>query len=274
MDAGEYVPDEVTNADGARPDRRGRTPSQGFLLDGYPRTLAQVDELDGMIEPTGHSLDAVVVLTVDQEELVQRLLRGPRPRAAPTTPRTSSGAARRSTPSRPSRSSRSTASVACSCEVDGMGEVDEVTDRILEALDERPGELSRRPGVPRPRRRDQDAGPDRRDARCRPGRRPRPSTCCAVRSRAGMTTGELDRIAEDTSGPRARAVLPRLRPPAVPGDDLRLGQRRGRARHPRCPGGRATATSSRSTAARSSTAGTATRLSPSRSARCPPRRWS
>ena len=46
----------------------------GFLLDGYPRTLAQVEELDGMIKYTGHQLDAVVVLTVDAEELVQRLL--------------------------------------------------------------------------------------------------------------------------------------------------------------------------------------------------------
>src|SRR5659263_33341 len=46
----------------------------GFLLDGYPRTLAQVEELDGMIKHTGHVLDAVVVLTVDGEELVQRLL--------------------------------------------------------------------------------------------------------------------------------------------------------------------------------------------------------
>lgn len=73
MDAGEYVPDEVTNLmvrnrideDDAKP---------GFLLDGYPRTLAQVTELDGMIDFTGHKLDAVVVLTVNQEELVQRLL--------------------------------------------------------------------------------------------------------------------------------------------------------------------------------------------------------
>ena len=73
MDAGEYVPDEITNLMVRdridEPDAEG-----GFLLDGYPRTLAQVEELDGMIEHTGHQLDAVVVLTVDAEELVQRLL--------------------------------------------------------------------------------------------------------------------------------------------------------------------------------------------------------
>jgi adenylate kinase len=73
MDAGEYVPDEITNRMVRnRIDEPDAAP--GFLLDGYPRTLAQVEELDGMIAFTGHSLDAVVVLTVDQEELVGRLL--------------------------------------------------------------------------------------------------------------------------------------------------------------------------------------------------------
>src|SRR6476620_8043010 len=73
MDAGEYVPDELTNRMVRnRIDDADAVP--GFLLDGYPRTLSQVEELDGMIEFTGHELDAVVVLTVDGEELVQRLL--------------------------------------------------------------------------------------------------------------------------------------------------------------------------------------------------------
>ena len=103
MDAGEYVPDEVTNL--MVRDRIDEPDAEpGFLLDGYPRTLAQVEELDGMIEFTGHPLDAVVVLTVDDDEIVAAPARsGPRSRAAPTTPRTSSGAARRSTPSRPRR---------------------------------------------------------------------------------------------------------------------------------------------------------------------------
>ena len=49
MDAGDYVPDEVTNAWCATGSPRP-TPTTGFLLDGYPRTLAQVDELDAMLE--------------------------------------------------------------------------------------------------------------------------------------------------------------------------------------------------------------------------------
>lgn len=72
MDAGEYVPDEVTNgmvrARLSEPDA-----AQGFLLDGYPRTVTQVDELDGMLRETGHSIDLALCLSVDTEDLVERL---------------------------------------------------------------------------------------------------------------------------------------------------------------------------------------------------------
>ena len=73
MNAGEYVPDSLTNElvrdRLAQPDA-----TNGFLLDGYPRTKAQVLELDEMLAPTGHGLDHVVELVVDGEEVVQRLL--------------------------------------------------------------------------------------------------------------------------------------------------------------------------------------------------------
>jgi adenylate kinase len=72
MDSGDYVPDEVTNA--MVRDRLAETPD-GFLLDGYPRTVAQVAELDSMVEEAGNSIDAVLVLTVDTDELVERLRR-------------------------------------------------------------------------------------------------------------------------------------------------------------------------------------------------------
>ena len=72
--AGAYVPDEVTNAIVRdrldQPDAVG-----GFLLDGYPRTQAQVTELDDMLTAAGTSLDAVLELTVDTDEVVQRLLK-------------------------------------------------------------------------------------------------------------------------------------------------------------------------------------------------------
>ena len=49
--------------------------ADGFVLDGYPRTLAQVDALDVMLADLGCSLDAVIELTVDVPEVVARLLR-------------------------------------------------------------------------------------------------------------------------------------------------------------------------------------------------------
>ena len=71
MDAGEYVPDSVTN--GMVRDRLKQSDAaDGFLLDGYPRTVAQVAELDGML--TGSKIDKVIVLTADSDEVVTRLL--------------------------------------------------------------------------------------------------------------------------------------------------------------------------------------------------------
>ncbi len=74
MNAGEYVPDSITNA--MVRDRISHDDCQpGFLLDGYPRTLEQVNELDMMLVADGRRLDRVVELTVDTEEVVARLLK-------------------------------------------------------------------------------------------------------------------------------------------------------------------------------------------------------
>lgn len=73
MDAGEYVPDEITNNMVAQ---RLRNPdaTNGFLLDGYPRTLIQVAHIDDTLATNGHRLDAVLLLEADTEELVSRLV--------------------------------------------------------------------------------------------------------------------------------------------------------------------------------------------------------
>jgi len=69
---GGLVPDEVTN-DMVR-DRIGQSDcAEGFILDGYPRTLAQVDALDRMLKAFETQLDRVVELTVDIDEVVRRL---------------------------------------------------------------------------------------------------------------------------------------------------------------------------------------------------------
>jgi adenylate kinase len=72
MDAGDLVPDEVTNAMVhdrlAQPDA-----APGFLLDGFPRNVAQAGELDSMLSVLGHSLSVVLDLEVDHDEVVRRL---------------------------------------------------------------------------------------------------------------------------------------------------------------------------------------------------------
>jgi adenylate kinase len=74
MDAGDYVPDSVTNAM-VRDRLSAPDAATGFLLDGYPRTVAQVDELAAMLAERGAALDHVVELTVDRDELVARLVK-------------------------------------------------------------------------------------------------------------------------------------------------------------------------------------------------------
>ena len=74
MDAGQYVPDEVTNA--MVRDRLNQHDAQSFVLDGYPRTVDQVGELDDILADLGAELDGVVLLVVDdREELVQRMIK-------------------------------------------------------------------------------------------------------------------------------------------------------------------------------------------------------
>ncbi len=73
---GNLVPDEVTNEMVfqrlASPDVRKRG---GFLLDGYPRTLEQVEALDGALLRSRRRLNAVVALVADPDQLVERLLK-------------------------------------------------------------------------------------------------------------------------------------------------------------------------------------------------------
>ena len=73
MDKGEYVPDSITN-DMVRSRLAEADARDGFLLDGYPRTLDQVEALDGMLAELGTELDMVLLLVVEQEEVVQRLV--------------------------------------------------------------------------------------------------------------------------------------------------------------------------------------------------------
>ena len=72
MDAGKLVPDEVTI--GIVRERLSKEDCrQGFLLDGFPRTVAQADALCTILCDLDESLDAVVSIEADSEEIVDRL---------------------------------------------------------------------------------------------------------------------------------------------------------------------------------------------------------
>ena len=136
--SGAYVPDEVTNA--IVRDRLDQPDAAaGFLLDGYPRTLAQVTELDEMLTAAGTSLDAVLELTVDTDEVVQRLLK--RAELDGRADDTEDVIRHRL-----NVYVQETAPLAAVYRergllrrVDGMGEMDEVTERLQAALRNRQG---------------------------------------------------------------------------------------------------------------------------------------
>ncbi|WP_307031647.1 adenylate kinase [Arthrobacter globiformis] len=133
MDAGDFVPDSVTNR--MVRDRLGEDDVDGgFLLDGYPRTTAQVDYLDGIIADSKQKIDVVLQLTADDEELVKRLLG----RAQETARSDDNEAVIRH---RLDLYHNQTEDVIATyaergilTRVDGLGGVDDVTERVVKAI--------------------------------------------------------------------------------------------------------------------------------------------
>ena len=134
--SGGYVSNDITNAIVA--DRLAQPDCEtGFLLDGYPRTLDQVGALDEILAGRGGELDAVLELTVDEDEVVGRLLR--RAEIEGRVDDTEDVIRERM-----ALYHRETAPLAevyagrgLLVQVDGLGEVDEVCDRIGATLDAR-----------------------------------------------------------------------------------------------------------------------------------------
>jgi adenylate kinase len=136
VDAGDYVPDSLTNE--LVTDRLAEDDAaNGFLLDGYPRTLAQVDYLDEMLASQGQKLDAVIQLVADQDEIVARLTK----RALEQGRADDSEEAIRHRQDVYVRETSPLVDVYSKrgllVEVDGLGEIDEVAERVRAALAER-----------------------------------------------------------------------------------------------------------------------------------------
>jgi len=131
--SGGYVSDAITNEIVA--DRLTQDDcAPGFLLDGYPRTLAQVDALDGMLATSGGALDHVLELTVDDDAVVDRLLK----RAEVEGRSDDTEEVIRERMAIYHRETRPLSDTyrgrGLLVEVDGLGEVDEVTERVIAAL--------------------------------------------------------------------------------------------------------------------------------------------
>lgn len=133
IDAGDLVPDELTS-EIVRDRLSQQDAAHGFLLDGYPRNLTQVGHLDGFLEQRGEPLTAVIELSVPRDESIARLSR----RAA------EQGRADDNEESIAKRLSIYESETAPILEVyrergivdeiDGVGSLDEITERITAAL--------------------------------------------------------------------------------------------------------------------------------------------
>jgi len=133
MDRGEYVPDSLTN-DLVRDRLAQQDATAGFLLDGYPRTRDQVLELDDILGSESKELDSVILLKADPDELVRRLLN--RAKEQGRADDTEEVIRHRQTvyldQTAPLIEIYSARGIVL--EIDGLGQVGEVTERILNAL--------------------------------------------------------------------------------------------------------------------------------------------
>jgi adenylate kinase len=128
MAAGDYVPDEITVAMLA--ERIAQDDARdGFILDGFPRTAAQVAALDELLGEDG--LDRVVVFDVGEDELVERLLARGRADDTEETVRARFQIYLDQTQPLIDLYDQRGLTV----HVNGVGDVDEVTERVLATLE-------------------------------------------------------------------------------------------------------------------------------------------
>ena len=133
IEAGNLVPDELTSAV-VRERLSQDDAAPGFLLDGYPRNLGQVSDLDAFLDGRGESLDAVIELSVPREESISRLAL----RAAEQgrTDDTAEVIAHRlsiyETETAPILGVYGERGLVVA--IDGVGSLDEITERIVTAL--------------------------------------------------------------------------------------------------------------------------------------------
>lgn len=144
MDAGDLVPDDVVISMVVK--RLGEDDcANGFVLDGFPRTVLQAEALDVWLEATGNPLDAALFFEIDEEELFRRL-------AGRSAALHRSDDTEQTIRHRLEVFANKTRPLVDYYEqrgllqrVDSIGEVDEVSKRILEGLERRRARRDREP---------------------------------------------------------------------------------------------------------------------------------
>jgi adenylate kinase len=130
MSKGQLVPDEIII--GIIDERLGEPDCEsGYLLDGFPRTIAQAEALDKLLADKGTPLDVVLELQVPEEELFNRLAGRGRADDKPDVIRQRLVAYREQT--EPLLDYYKKKDILKS--IDGLGSVDEIFDRVVDALD-------------------------------------------------------------------------------------------------------------------------------------------
>jgi adenylate kinase len=133
VSAGDYVPDELTNA--IVTERLGEPDARnGFLLDGYPRTLEQVGYLDRLLDERSQPLEAVVRLVADQDEIVARLTKRAHQQGRADDTEDAIRHRQQVYLSQTAPLIEVYRERGLLVEIDGLGGVDEIADRIREAL--------------------------------------------------------------------------------------------------------------------------------------------
>ena len=134
MESGGYVSDEITNE--IVKDRLAQPDCQkGFLLDGYPRTLQQVGTLDDYLAETGRPLEAVISLLADTDEVVARLLRRAEIDGRSDDNEETIRVRLQVYAEQTEPLLEVYRSSGLLVEVDGLGDIDEVSERVFAALD-------------------------------------------------------------------------------------------------------------------------------------------
>ncbi|HET8865413.1 MAG TPA: adenylate kinase [Gracilimonas sp.] len=133
LDSGELVPDE-TVVDLVADELSNEKYQDGYILDGFPRTVVQAKAFDAFLAKNNDSLDAFIFLSVPEEELVKRILSRGEGRADDTVEKVKTRLSVYRKETEPVMNHYKDQGKVQ--KIDGMGSIDEIFERIKAALDQ------------------------------------------------------------------------------------------------------------------------------------------